>query len=120
MKNVNPVPPEIAGLLKALGTAIPENFEAEFRKVESEFPFVRYGNGVIEYSSVSAAARGIGGLLAGNSGAEKCVFKEFALMLDLSRNAVPSIPGIKEHLKKFALAGYNQVMLYAWPCNSPA
>lgn len=112
MKNVNPVPPEIAGLLKALGTAIPENFEAEFRKVESEFPFVRYGNGVIEYSSVSAAARGIGGLLAGNSGAEKCVFKEFALMLDLSRNAVPSIPGIKEHLKKFALAGYNQVMLY--------
>ena len=39
-------------------------------------------------------------------------FEKFGVMIDCSRNAVPSIAGLKRFLDCIAKMGYNAVMLY--------
>ena len=99
-------------ILQELAEIVPADFTADFRKISAPGQFVRYGDGMIEYTSTAAAARGIGGVLAGLSGEESCAFDQFALMLDVSRNAVPTTAHLRTLFRQLALAGYNQVMLY--------
>lgn len=104
---------EIRTLLNELREFLPAGFNAEFKKIYGRGNFVRFGSNKVEYTTISAAARGIGGVLAGKSGEEQCVFKNFALMLDVSRNSVPTVKYLRKFFAQLALAGYNQVMLYA-------
>ncbi|MDR0426513.1 MAG: beta-N-acetylhexosaminidase [Clostridiales bacterium] len=44
--------------------------------------------------------------------AETCVFSEFGVMLDCSRNAVRNVETLKSFIRHLALMGYNQLQLY--------
>ncbi len=68
-------------------------------------------------SSVNLVARGIGMLLSGSVAdnrtvIEKSAFKTVGLMLDCCRNAVMKVDYLKEWLRRSALMGFNQFMLY--------
>ena len=68
-------------------------------------------------ASLSLLARGIGMLLSGKVGngrtlREKTSFKTVGLMLDCCRNAVLKVDYLKEWLRRSALMGYNQMMIY--------
>ncbi|QQE12620.1 family 20 glycosylhydrolase [Planctomycetota bacterium] len=71
---------------------------------------------IVEYGGLTGAMRGAGTILSfGNkaeSKGEKTNFKSVGVMLDCSRNAVPKVEFLKGWLRKLALLGYNQVMLY--------
>ncbi len=43
---------------------------------------------------------------------ESCPFSTIGIMLDCSRNAVMNVAHVKQWLRRLALLGYNQVMLY--------
>jgi len=78
---------------------------------------LRAGNARIAAGSVSLAARGLGMLLSGlltdgEEIEEKFGFKTVGVMLDCCRNAVPKVSCLKEWLRRLALMGYNQAMLY--------
>ncbi len=71
----------------------------------------------IRYASVPLAARALGCLWAGlvvpgRSYAERTPFRTLGLMPDCSRNAVLTVPHFKAWLRRAALLGYNQAMLY--------
>lgn len=71
----------------------------------------------IKHSSVAAALRGVGAVLAGlpevgDALSESTPFSTLGIMLDCSRNAVMSVPYLKKWLRRLALFGYNMVMLY--------
>ena len=104
---------EIRTLLNELREFLPAGFNAEFKKIYGRGNFVCFGSNKVEYTTISAAARGIGGLLAGETGEEQCAFDNFALMLDVSRNSIPTVGYLRDLFRQLALAGYNQVMLYA-------
>jgi hypothetical protein len=67
--------------------------------------------------TVSLVARGIGILLSGiiadgQKIIEKATFRKIGLLLDCSRNAIMKADYLKEWLRRSALMGYNQMMLY--------
>ena len=67
--------------------------------------------------TISLIARGIGLLLSGlpeNDQAveENTTFKTAGLLLDCCRNAVMKVDYLKQWLRRAALMGYNQMMLY--------
>jgi len=66
----------------------------------------------IEYNQISMAARAVGSLLAGIETSETTVFKSLGIMLDCSRNAVMTVSHFKTWLRRLALMGYNQALLY--------
>ncbi len=71
------------------------------------------GNIVIQHSDLASALRGVGAALAGlDHVAEETPFTSFGIMLDCSRNAVMKVGHLKKWLRKLALLGYNQAMLY--------
>ncbi len=45
-------------------------------------------------------------------GEVKCAFNEFGVMLDCSRNAVPTVESLKKFVDYLAFMGYNQLQLY--------
>jgi len=64
-------------------------------------------------ASVSMVARGVGALLSGIDAVdERTPFKRVGLLFDCCRNAVPEVHYLKEWLRRSALLGYNQMMLY--------
>ena len=66
------------------------------------------------YARPCDALRLVGRLLAGEKPAapERNPFERFGVMIDLSRNAVFTVPYAKRVLEKLALLGYNYAMLY--------
>ena len=88
-----------------------------FQKVESDTLYVnvvKQNNKVkISYSSIAAAARGIGMAAAGLQGENKATFKTVGIMIDVSRNMVMTVENFKKWLRRLALSGGNTVYIYA-------
>ena len=70
------------------------------------------GGWLVEYSDLASALRGVACAMAGRAGSGDNTFQSTGIMLDVSRNAVMTLPYLKEWLCKFALLGGNRVMLY--------
>lgn len=116
-------PSELHTILNAIGNEYPvlegaaENgIHVKFIHIDEPGVVRLNSNGssaIIEYSSVSSAARALGNLLSGiDSAEEKTGFSSIGIMLDCSRNAVMKVEYLKKWLRRMALMGYNQVMLY--------
>ena len=88
-----------------------------FQKVESDTLYVnvvKQNNKVkISYSSIAAAARGIGMVSAGLQGENKATFETVGIMVDVSRNMVMTVEHFKKWLRRLALSGGNIVFIYA-------
>ena len=117
------VPAELAALLESLSEvfALEVNKDnprkLEFERIEadetvSEVEFLSPERAVIRYSAVSAAARGVGSVLAGIQGRYTTPFTMLGIMIDLSRNIVFTVAAMKRLFQKLALLGYNTVFLY--------
>ena len=115
------VPAEINNLLTTLSAEYPisdggRGLKLKFKKIEAEENVSRVirsrGAVEIEYSTLSGAARGIGTALAKLDGEESTPFKSLGVMLDLSRGLVMKVEHVKKWLRRLALSGYNQVLLY--------
>lgn len=70
------------------------------------------GGATVRYDTPARACRGLGAVLAGLPGAERTSFTTMGIMLDCSRNAVMTVAHLKRWLRRLALLGYNQAMLY--------
>ena len=72
------------------------------------------GRRVVTYPNLPGAARTICGLLAGQPcfPGKPVEFDTAGIMLDCSRNAVPTLDYLKEWVRRMALFGYNLLMLY--------
>ena len=70
------------------------------------------GEVLVEYSSLSGAARGIGSALSRIEENVSTPFKRLGIMLDVSRGMVMRVEHLKKWLRRLALSGYNQVQLY--------
>ncbi len=113
---------ELQGLITTLAEEFPlrergRGTRVTFRKVDSEGFVSRViqekpGTICIEYSSITAAARGIGSALAGLKGEETTSFRTLGIMIDLSRNLVMKPSYFKYWFRRLALAGYNSLWLY--------
>lgn len=66
----------------------------------------------VSYGKLSAAARGLGYALAGIAAEERLTFETFGILVDCSRTAVFTVDGAKRWLRRLALMGYTQFMLY--------
>lgn len=115
------VPQEIAVMLDTLAEEYPlceggRGLKLKFKPVTSGENFSRVsrskGEVLIEYSSLSGAARGIGSALSRIE--EECTtpFKKLGIMLDVSRGMVMRVEHLEKWLRRLALSGYNQVQLY--------
>ncbi len=80
------------------------------RHVDSEICIVG-GSTAAQLRAVGSALSGLPG--HGASIKESCPFSTISIMLDCSRNAVMNVAHVKQWLRRLALLGYNQVMLYA-------
>ena len=99
-------PAEIVPALQILESEYPiseggRGLKLKFRKVESKETLSRVlrnrGEVTIEYSTLTAALRGVGSALAKLDGEEKTAFEKLGIMLDVSRNMVMR----PEHFKKW-------------------
>ncbi len=74
------------------------------------------GGIAVYYKCMAGALRGLGTVASLGKEAvgqsEQSGFKSVGIMLDCSRNAVMTVSHLKIWLKKLAVLGYNQVMLY--------
>ncbi|MBP1583821.1 MAG: beta-N-acetylhexosaminidase, partial [Victivallales bacterium] len=68
---------------------------------------------IIRYNSLATAARGLGNVLAGLTGLETSPFTMNGVMMDISRNKVFSLDGLRKIFCRLALLGFNTVLLYA-------
>ena len=113
------VTPELAAMLTVLGEEYPLFESGDGVGLE----FVPGADGVsraysscrgaiIEYGSLTCAARALGALLSGTESAETLPFDTFGIMLDASRNGVMTVEHFKKWLRRLALMGYNMAMLY--------
>lgn len=68
----------------------------------------------VTYPHLPAATRAVSYLMTGNTQplCERSAFKTLGIMLDCSRNAVPTIDYLKEFVRRMALFGFNRLMLY--------
>lgn len=79
---------------------------------------MRRGNtATITYGGAAQAVRGVGAVLSGIPAPgrrlrESTPFSTLGIMLDCSRNAVMTVRHVQVWLRRLALLGYNQVMLY--------
>ena len=115
-------PAEINAMLNTLAEEYPvsdggRGLKLRFKKVSGSEQTVSNvirsrGEVLIEYSSVAGAARGVGTALAKLEGRESTPFSSLGIMLDVSRGMVMRVPHFKKWLRRLALAGYNQVLLY--------
>lgn len=73
------------------------------------------GGVLVLYDGPARAFRAVGKLLAEDVPVpyvEEVPFRTLGIMLDCSRNAVPSVGHLKRWLRKMALMGYDMMMLY--------
>ena len=89
------------------------------RRSEKGFQISRKGEGILlSYGDVPGLCRGLLSLRAkeelapGEKMEETCVFEEFGLMLDLSRNAVLKVETLKQMMVYATCMGYRFVGLY--------
>ncbi len=113
--------PELNAMLEIFSAEYPEKIRAEEGNRELVFKKAAAGvlkvtNGkekvVIEGSSLSAYARGIGSAMAGYSAKESTPFRTLGIMIDCSRNKVFTVEFMKHYFVRLALMGYNMAMLY--------
>lgn len=119
-------PTELRGALRALAGAYPltegDAGGISLRFIPTETPgvceVVRRGRtATITYGGVAQALRGVGAILGSVLSAEGRLrqttpFTTLGIMLDCSRNAVMTVSHLQVWLRRLALLGYNQVMLY--------
>ncbi len=114
-------PEELAPLLNALSEEYPvsdggRGLKLKFKRIKADETIsrvIRSKGGVeVEYTSIPAAARGIGSALARIEGENKTPFTTIGIMLDVSRNMVMTVEHLKMWFRRLALAGCNFVMLY--------
>lgn len=114
-------PQELFPLLETLGEEFPvsgsgKGLKVEFKRINNEETVSNVirskGKVLIEYSSLTAAARGLGSALAGIEGRNATSFTTLGIMLDVSRNMVMKVDALKRWFRLLALAGHNTVMLY--------
>ncbi len=114
-------PPDVAHALELLTGEYPvseggRGLKLKFRKVDSSETVSRVlrnpGEVTIEYSTLSGALRGVGSALAKLDGEEHSPFEKLGIMLDLSRNMVMRVEHFKKWLRRLALCGCNEVLLY--------
>jgi hypothetical protein len=118
-------PHELHALLRELGREYPlqesaaKGIRLKFEPGEPGTCIIRRTGDVatIRCSGLSPALRGIGTVLAGlvpdgGEAREEMPFKTLGFMLDCSRNAVMNPEHFKRWLRRLALLGYNQAMLY--------
>lgn len=118
-------PHELHAVLRGLGQEYPiqegvgKGVLLRFESCEPGACVVRRTGDVatVRYSSLNLALRGIGTVLAGlvpdgDELGEEMPFKSLGFMLDCSRNAVMKPKHLKRWLRRLALLGYNQAMLY--------
>ncbi len=68
---------------------------------------------LVEYSRPNQALRAVGALLSGFvPEEERCPFSLLGIMLDCSRNAVPTVAYLKSFLTRSVLLGFNALLLY--------
>ena len=118
---VEETPEELHDLLALLEEEYPvfssgRGLKLKFRRVAEDGTVSRVirmpGEVLVEYNSISAAARGVGAALAKLDGEETTPFKTLGIMLDVSRNMVMTVDHLKMWFRRLALSGYNMVMLY--------
>ncbi len=80
--------------------------------VVSEVEFLDANNAVVRYNTISAAARGVGSVMANIAGKQSTSFTMLGIMVDLSRNLVFTVEAMKKIFKRLALLGFNTVLLY--------
>jgi len=114
-------PPEVAVALRVLGDKFPiyeggDAHQLVFRLGDDPecCRVLRGETGfVVEYSRTNQALRAVGALLSGFIPTEeRCPFSMVGVMLDCSRNAVPTIAYLKTFLTRSALLGFNTLLLY--------
>ncbi len=118
-------PVEIHALLRNLAEDYPiaenkKGLALQFEKIEAcgTLRVLRRAHEVlIQYSAPGLAARALGCLWAGAAPngkiyEEKTPFRTLGMMLDCSRNSVITVGYFKKWLRRCALLGYNQAMLY--------
>ncbi len=116
-------PKEIASALLALEEEYPISLRgrghrrmsfAQVKGESSRYVITRDGDHYhIEYTTLPAALRAVGTILAGISvDKEEVPFSMYGIMLDCSRNAVMTVSYLKSYLCRLALLGYNTAMLY--------
>ena len=119
--NKSDTPQELHVLLETLCEEIPlscggRGLKTEFKKTNDKDNVCNVirskGKVTIEYTTLTAAARGIGNALAGICGKNSCGFSTLGIMLDVSRNMVMKVDALKRWFRLLALAGHNTVMLY--------
>ncbi len=115
------LPEELLDLVRALEDEYPisdsgRGLKLSFKRVEGEgiiSNVIRSKGAVtVEYNTVSGAARGIGSAFSRLDGKESTPFKKLGIMLDVSRNMVMKVEHLKVWMRRLALCGYNQLMLY--------
>lgn len=109
-------PAELRGALRALGIA-EGNRGISLKFIPSQTPglceVVCAGKtATITYGGVAQALRGVGAALSGITTREVTPFSTLGIMLDCSRNAVMTVEHLQVWLRRLALLGYNQMMLY--------
>ena len=69
---------------------------------------------IVTYGRLNGALRMVGSILSGTIPAKSddCPFRTLGIMLDCSRNAVMTVPGLRSYLDRLAILGYDMVMLY--------
>lgn len=117
----NEVPTAIADMLNTLSEEYPiseggRGLKLKFKEISSPECISRVtrskGEVKIEYSSLSGAARGIGSALSKLEEETSTPFRSLGIMLDVSRGMVMRVEHLKKWLRRLALSGYNQVLLY--------
>ena len=114
-------PEELAPLLTNLAEEFPvsdggRGLKLKFKRIKGDETVTRVtrskGGVLVEYTSIAAAARGIGSALSRLDGENRTPFSTLGIMLDVSRNMVMTADHLKMWLRRLALAGCNLVMLY--------
>ncbi len=114
-------PAEIAGALRVLECEYPiseggRGLKVKFCKVSGDTTLSNVernrGGVTIEYTNLAGALRGVGSALAKLDGEERTPFEKLGIMLDVSRNMVMRVSHLKKWLRRLALSGCTQLMLY--------
>lgn len=115
-------PAKIADALRSLAEEYPiteggRGLKLKFREVKDSETLCRVlrnrGEVTIEYSTFTGALRGVGSALAKLDGEERTPFRKLGIMLDVSRNMVMRVEHFKKWLRRLALCGCNEVLIYS-------
>ena len=115
-------PAEIGAALRVLEEEYPvaeggRGLKLTFRRVDSPDTVISRvlrgrGGVTVEYSTLSGALRAVGSALAKLDGEDRSPFEKLGIMLDCSRNRVMRAERFKKWLRRMALCGCSEVLLY--------